>query len=240
MSKLSASLPQVPSAKAQRLLSHQPPCLTMQGDFLDGFFSSLFMIIITELGDKTFFIAAIMAMRYARLIVFCGAILALAVMTSRAGAEPPAFLNPPPPDSSAESWRNHLGNLMERIGLLLDGIHSKHQLSNCDFLLPFCLHSSKFSLSLSTAALPAVLSAAMGYMVPTLIPVKYTQLMAFGLFAYFGVRLLRDAWAMAPGEEDEEPEEMKEAAETLNKKHDVEDPEALDANGNPIRRPQPV
>lgn len=41
---------------------------------------------------------------------------------------------------------------------------------------------------------------------------------------------------MTPGEEDEEPEEMKEAAETLNKKHDLEDPEALDANGNPIRR----
>eukprot|EP00667_Euglena_gracilis_P026234 EG_transcript_31399 len=81
-----------------------------------------------------------------------------------------------------------------------------------------------------------VLSAAMGYMVPTLIPVKYTQLLAFALFAYFGARLLRDAWTMTPGEEDEEPEEMKEAAETLNKKHDLEDPEALDANGNPIRR----
>lgn len=39
------------------------------------------MIIVTELGDKTFFIAAIMAMRYARSTVFAGAISALAVMT---------------------------------------------------------------------------------------------------------------------------------------------------------------
>ncbi len=39
------------------------------------------MIIVTELGDKTFFIAAIMAMRYARSTVFLGAISALAVMT---------------------------------------------------------------------------------------------------------------------------------------------------------------
>jgi putative Ca2+/H+ antiporter (TMEM165/GDT1 family) len=138
----------------------------MTGPFVEGFFSSLFMIIVTELGDKTFFIAAIMAMRYARLTVYCGAILALAVMT--------------------------------------------------------------------------VLSAAMGYMVPTLIPVKYTQLLAVALFAYFGVRLLRDAWTMAPSDDDSEPEEMKEAAETLNKKHDLEDPEALDTNGNPVRPRAPT
>jgi putative Ca2+/H+ antiporter (TMEM165/GDT1 family) len=39
------------------------------------------MILISEIGDKTFFIAAIMAMRNPRGVVFAGAIGALAVMT---------------------------------------------------------------------------------------------------------------------------------------------------------------
>ena len=39
------------------------------------------MILVTELGDKTFFVAAVMAMRYSRMLVFAGAILALALMT---------------------------------------------------------------------------------------------------------------------------------------------------------------
>ena len=38
------------------------------------------VIIVSELGDKTFFIAAIMAMRHARATVFSGAIAALGVM----------------------------------------------------------------------------------------------------------------------------------------------------------------
>jgi len=43
--------------------------------------SSLLMIITSEIGDKTFFIAAIMSMTHSRLTVFTGAISALAVMT---------------------------------------------------------------------------------------------------------------------------------------------------------------
>lgn len=54
-------------------------------DFIHGFISSLSVIIVSELGDKTFFIAAIMAMKYARTTVFAGAILALAVMTALSG-----------------------------------------------------------------------------------------------------------------------------------------------------------
>ena len=38
------------------------------------------MIIVSELGDKTFFIAAIMAMRHSRATVFTAAIAALGVM----------------------------------------------------------------------------------------------------------------------------------------------------------------
>lgn len=39
------------------------------------------MIIVTELGDKTFFIAAILAMQYSRMPVFTGAATALVIMT---------------------------------------------------------------------------------------------------------------------------------------------------------------
>lgn len=49
--------------------------------FLHAFVETLSMILFSELGDKTFFIAAIMAMRHARLIVFTGAIAALILMT---------------------------------------------------------------------------------------------------------------------------------------------------------------
>lgn len=47
----------------------------------EGFTASFSMIVISELGDKTFFIAAILAMRESRTLVFIGACGALALMT---------------------------------------------------------------------------------------------------------------------------------------------------------------
>lgn len=49
--------------------------------FLHAFVASLSVIVVSELGDKTFFIAAIMAMKHPRLTVFIGAISALTLMT---------------------------------------------------------------------------------------------------------------------------------------------------------------
>lgn len=49
--------------------------------FIHAFVASISVIIVSELGDKTFFIAAIMAMRYNRLTVLTGAMLALGLMT---------------------------------------------------------------------------------------------------------------------------------------------------------------
>jgi len=46
-----------------------------------AFIASFSTIIVSELGDKTFFIAAIMAMRYNRMAVLAGALLALFLMT---------------------------------------------------------------------------------------------------------------------------------------------------------------
>lgn len=50
------------------------------GSFVHGFIATLSVIIVSELGDKTFFIAAIMAMRHPRWTVFIGAMAALALM----------------------------------------------------------------------------------------------------------------------------------------------------------------
>ncbi|XP_006898160.1 PREDICTED: transmembrane protein 165 [Elephantulus edwardii] len=49
--------------------------------FVHAFVAAISVIIVSELGDKTFFIAAIMAMRYNRLTVLAGAMLALGLMT---------------------------------------------------------------------------------------------------------------------------------------------------------------
>lgn len=49
--------------------------------FLHAFIASISVIVVSELGDKTFFIAAIMAMRHSRLIIYTGAMGALGAMT---------------------------------------------------------------------------------------------------------------------------------------------------------------
>lgn len=57
--------------------TRKAPKLTLFSAFAQSFSS----IIVSELGDKTFFIAAIMSMRYNRIAVLAGALLALLVMT---------------------------------------------------------------------------------------------------------------------------------------------------------------
>eukprot|EP00534_Pseudo-nitzschia_fraudulenta_P000979 CAMPEP_0201116214 /NCGR_PEP_ID=MMETSP0850-20130426/561_1 /ASSEMBLY_ACC=CAM_ASM_000622 /TAXON_ID=183588 /ORGANISM="Pseudo-nitzschia fraudulenta, Strain WWA7" /LENGTH=336 /DNA_ID=CAMNT_0047380243 /DNA_START=31 /DNA_END=1041 /DNA_ORIENTATION=+ len=51
------------------------------GGFMKGFTSGVAMILATEIGDKTFFIAAVLSMRQQRSAVFLGAVLSLYVMT---------------------------------------------------------------------------------------------------------------------------------------------------------------
>ncbi|KAG0235395.1 hypothetical protein BGW42_005374 [Actinomortierella wolfii] len=55
--------------------------LELSSEETQSFFLSLAMIIVSEIGDKTFLIAAIMAMKHSRLLVFSSALSALAVMT---------------------------------------------------------------------------------------------------------------------------------------------------------------
>nr|AAA40456.1 transmembrane protein precursor [Mus musculus] len=76
-------------ARAEKGLTPVAPVHTNKEDaaaqtnlgFIHAFVAAISVIIVSELGDKTFFIAAIMAMRYNRLTVLAGAMLALALMT---------------------------------------------------------------------------------------------------------------------------------------------------------------
>lgn len=49
--------------------------------FIHAFIASISVIVVSELGDKTFFIAAIMAMRHSRLVIYTAAMGALGFMT---------------------------------------------------------------------------------------------------------------------------------------------------------------
>jgi putative Ca2+/H+ antiporter (TMEM165/GDT1 family) len=60
--------------------------MSSTAEFFEGAVKSGTMILISEIGDKTFFIAAIMAMRHSRATVFAGAIGALGVMTALSAA----------------------------------------------------------------------------------------------------------------------------------------------------------
>lgn len=51
----------------------------------DSFVMSISMIIISEIGDKTFLIAALMAMKHSRWVVFSSAFASLAIMTVLSG-----------------------------------------------------------------------------------------------------------------------------------------------------------
>ncbi|TFK48068.1 vacuole protein [Heliocybe sulcata] len=101
---------------------------------------SFAMIIVSEIGDKTFLIAAILAMRHPRLVVFSGAFGSLVVMS--------------------------------------------------------------------------ILSAALGHLLPSLIPKSWTQLAAAGLFFVFGGKMLMEAREMKAGNEKIQ-EEMREAEEEI-------------------------
>ncbi|KAI0259885.1 hypothetical protein BC834DRAFT_832748 [Gloeopeniophorella convolvens] len=113
-----------------------------------AFAQAFAMIIFSEIGDKTFLIAAILAMRHPRLVVFAGAFGSLVVMS--------------------------------------------------------------------------ILSAAMGHLLPTLIPKRWTQFAAAVLFIVFGVKLFLEGKGMPSGNE-KIREEMREAEEEINEDAAVRD-----------------
>jgi putative Ca2+/H+ antiporter (TMEM165/GDT1 family) len=105
-----------------------------------GLFRAFFVIIVSEIGDKTFLVAAILAMRHPRMLIFLGAIGALAIMS--------------------------------------------------------------------------ILSAALGHILPQLLPHRWTTIAASGLFLVFGAKMLQEGLAMQAGNESIQ-EEMKEVEQEI-------------------------
>jgi len=68
-------------ADVQHLVKDAKELADISVGFWHAFVASISVIIVSEIGDKTFFIAAIMAMRNTRITVFAGAITALGLMT---------------------------------------------------------------------------------------------------------------------------------------------------------------
>lgn len=60
--------------------STTPVATLLNNDFIHGLTASFAVIMVSEIGDKTFFIACILAMKYSRSVVFAGAMLALGSM----------------------------------------------------------------------------------------------------------------------------------------------------------------
>ena len=71
---------QLSEPKVKTAISSISDYYGVSGSFVHGFIATLSVIIVSELGDKTFFIAAIMAMRHPRLTILAGAIGALSIM----------------------------------------------------------------------------------------------------------------------------------------------------------------
>eukprot|EP00271_Cylindrocystis_brebissonii_P005586 TRINITY_DN17703_c0_g2_i1.p1 TRINITY_DN17703_c0_g2~~TRINITY_DN17703_c0_g2_i1.p1 ORF type:complete len:236 (-),score=46.24 TRINITY_DN17703_c0_g2_i1:834-1541(-) len=75
--------------------------------FLEGLSKSTAMILVSEIGDKTFFVAALMAMRHSRRLVLVGALGALWVMTILSAAFGWAA-----PSLISRTWTHHGATLL--------------------------------------------------------------------------------------------------------------------------------
>lgn len=142
---LTQKLPTEPSCTSYKSDCLMPPVLddnppSAEEGSLQALAQAFLMIIFSEIGDKTFLIAAILAMRHPRLVVFAGAFASLIVMS--------------------------------------------------------------------------ILSSALGHILPSLIPRKWTQAAAGALFLVFGGRMVMEARRMKGGSEKIQ-EEMKEAEEEI-------------------------
>ncbi|XP_010551289.1 PREDICTED: GDT1-like protein 5 [Tarenaya hassleriana] len=77
------------------------------GSIVQGFTKSLAMTFLSEIGDKTFFAAAILAMRYPRRLVLAGCLTALIVMTILS-----ALVGMAAPNLISRKWTHHITTLL--------------------------------------------------------------------------------------------------------------------------------
>lgn len=92
LSVLVVALPVPPSSNTTTHTHHMPSFMSLlppslrasiadDAGFTSGFLQSFLLILACELGDRTFFVAAILAMKAPRITVWAGALSALAAMT---------------------------------------------------------------------------------------------------------------------------------------------------------------
>ncbi|AQK52467.1 GDT1-like protein 4 [Zea mays] len=81
--------------------------LMVLGACVQGFTKSLAMTVLSEVGDKTFFAAAILAMRHPRKLVLAGCLTALIVMTALS-----ASLGWVAPNLISRKWTHHVTTLL--------------------------------------------------------------------------------------------------------------------------------
>jgi putative Ca2+/H+ antiporter (TMEM165/GDT1 family) len=93
-----------------------------------GFFASLSLIFASEIGDKTFFIAALLAMRYGRVLSFLGSVASLSLMTVISVIIGFAVQRVPAVVESSEV----VGQYLSAASLLYFGIRSLHAAATQD------------------------------------------------------------------------------------------------------------
>ncbi|KAF4652490.1 hypothetical protein FOL46_009718 [Perkinsus olseni] len=147
--------------------------VTTGSGYLGAFLASFLMILCAEIGDKTFFIAAVLSMKHNHVVVFLGAIGALALMTDR------------PQERRIDILEVHPSCVKRNCGL--------HKALGLYFMYVTC----------------GVLSAALGFLLPTLLSKHFTHYTCITLFLYFGLKLLKEAYEMdGEGGENEELKEV--------------------------------
>ncbi|CAI5957382.1 unnamed protein product [Closterium sp. NIES-64] len=160
------------------------------------------MILVSEIGDETFIIAALMAMRHPRSIVLAGALSALGIMTVPMCGMVEMSL--------VITWPYSIV-LSTGLGLIMPN----HPVS--------CFRPPAPCRSRLPAIHNTVLSTGLGLIVPNLISRKATNSAATVLYTFFGLRLLYIAWRADPKEsaakEMEEVEEKLESEENDKGRH---------------------
>jgi len=168
--------PHLPNAPAVSCRQYGAP-VAVPADFVQATIQSFLMIIASEIGDKTFLIAAILAMtQYGRR---CWRLPVHASPLAHRGLPFPWH-----PPCAAASPR-----------LLI------------------------FSGAFAALVIMTVLSAALGYAVPALLPRIYVHYLSIVFFAYFGAKMLKEWSTMDPAEAQEE---LAETEGELKKVTDVE------------------
>ena len=199
--------------------------MTYDNEFLEGLVKSGTMILISEIGDKTFFIAAIMAMRHSRLTVrpvppipaeFTRLPLGLS-------ADRPRFRSPVPIDSTGLHWRHRSARRDDRT-IRGDGMGRAQPGESHSTFTPqrTFIHQSNDAIRKTSSSRTHTRVVSLPLSIPPLnhpqISKEITHYLAVGLFFFFGLRSLYESIFAWDGGGDELAETEAELADADKKK----------------------